>query len=71
MKLLEQNENKNTVEFFEYFNTKKEFAIVMEKCDTDLKHAFIRREKNFSLEEIKEILIQLNNTFRVMEDMEI
>ena len=71
MKLLEQNENKNTVEFFEYFNTKKEFAIVMEKCDTDLKHAFIRRKKNFSLEEIKEILIQLNNTFRVMEDNQI
>ena len=69
MKLLERNENKNTVEFFEYFNTKKEFAIVMEKCD--LKHAFIRREKNFSLEEIKEILIQLNNTFRVMEDNQI
>ena len=72
MKIIEDNkENKNTVQFFEYFNTKKEFAIVMEKCDTDLSHTFINRKNNFSLEEIKELLIQLNNTFRIMSENKI
>ena len=67
MKMLEgNNENKNTVQFFEYFNTKTEFCIVMEKCDTDLSHTFARRKNNFSLEEIKDLLVQLNNTFRIM-----
>ena len=65
-KLEDNNENKNTVQFFEYINSNKEFSIVMEKCDTDLGHTFTEKENNFSLKEIKEILIQLNNTFRIM-----
>ena len=67
MKLLEDDElNENTVKFFEYFNTKEEFAIVMEKCDNDLCSAYIKRRDNFNLEEIKNILYQINNTFKIM-----
>ena len=67
MKILEDN-NENTVQIFEYFNTKKEFAIVMEKCDTDLSDAFAESENNFSLDQIKDLLKQLNNTFKIMSD---
>ena len=66
MKELEDNgRNKNTVQFFQYFNTQDEFAIVMEKCDTDLSH-FLIHQKNYSLDEIKDLLHQINNTFRIM-----
>ena len=72
MKILENNNNnKNTVKFFKYFDSKTEFAVVMEKCDTDLSHIFIKRENNYSLEEIKELLNQLNNTFKIMSKNEI
>ena len=67
MKILGDN-NENTVQIFEYFNTKKEFAIVMEKCDIDLSNAFAESKNNFSLDEIKDLLKQLNNTFKIMSD---
>ena len=67
MKELEDNgRNKNTVQFFQYFNTQDEFAIVMEKCDTDLSHFLTKRKENYSLDEIKDLLHQINNTFRIM-----
>ena len=64
--------NENTVKFSEYFNTNKEFVIVMEKCDSDLSHYFIHDiEGTLSLEQIKIILNQLNNAFRIMVDKNI
>jgi len=67
MKIIEDDGvNENTVKFFEYFNTKEEFAIVMEKCDSDLCHYFIDRTDNFNLEEIKNILYQINNSLKIM-----
>ena len=68
MKSLENNgKNENTVQFYEYFNTQNEFAIVMEKCDSNLNEYFIeKREDSYTLEEIKELLQQLNNTFKIM-----
>ena len=72
MKLLEQEgDNQNTVHFHEYFNTPKEFAIVMEKCDTDLNEYFNKRNEKFSFEEIKDLLNQLNNTFKIMAENKI
>ena len=69
MKALEDNgKNKNTVQFYEYFNTDDEFAIVMEKCDNNLNDYFAKN-KNFSLEEIKNLLLQLKNTFILMNKL--
>ena len=69
MKALEDNgKNKNTVQFYEYFNTDDEFAIVMEKCDNNLNDYFAKN-KNFSLEEIKNLLLQLKNTFVLMNKL--
>ena len=58
--------NINTVKFYEYFITKNEFAIVMELCDTDLKKLSIAKNKAFTPDEIYNILVQLNNTFKIM-----
>ena len=64
MKILQgiNNENENTVIFKEYFNTQEEFVIVMELWDNDLS----KNEKKLSYNEIKMILGQLNNSFKIM-----
>ena len=61
----ENHENENTIKYFESFETDDEFAIVEELYDEDL-FALIKRKKTFNVEEIKKILSQLNNTFRIM-----
>ena len=61
----ENGENENTIKYFESFETDDEFAIVEELYDEDLSK-LLKRKKTFSVEEIKKILNQLNNTFRIM-----
>ena len=59
------NRNVNSVQLYQCFITRNEFAIVMELCDTDLMHIFCKQSA-FSLQEVYGILSQLNNTFRIM-----
>ena len=59
-------ENKNTAKFYECFDTKNEFAIVMELCDISLTDFIAKKDDKFNVGEIKEILIQLNNSFKIM-----
>ena len=60
----------NSVKIYDYYDTEDEFVIVMELCDETLFHTLIRKTKGkkggFSAEEIKEILLQLNNVFKRM-----
>ena len=58
-------QNINSVQLYQCFLTKNEFAIVMEFCDTDLMTKFCSQNA-FSLQEVRGILNQLNNTFRIM-----
>ena len=58
-------QNINSVQLYQCFLTKNEFAIVMELCDTDLMTKFCSQNA-FSLQEVRGILNQLNNTFRIM-----
>ena len=68
MKLTEgaNKDNENTVKFYEYFNNEKEMAIVMELCDENLTSLLVK--KKFTIKEIYEILNQLNNTFKIMDE---
>ena len=60
-------ENKNTVKYYESYQTKDEFAIVMELCDVNLlKYLVEIKQKPFDEEEIYDVLSQLNYTFRIM-----
>ena len=67
MKILQgiNNENQNTVILYDYFNTKENFAIVVELCDCNL--IDYMNNKNLEFDEIKDILIQLNNSFKIMD----
>jgi len=68
MRILEgvNKENKNTVKFFEYFNTKDEFVIVMELWDDNLYDFLMNKKEPFNYEQIYEILSQLNNSFKII-----
>jgi serine/threonine protein kinase len=60
----------NSVKIYDYYDTENEFIIIMELCDETLFHMLIRKTKGkktgFCAEEIKGILLQLNNVFRKM-----
>ena len=62
----DNKENKNTVKFYEYFETDDEFCIVMELCDTNLSNLLAKRKSPYNCQEIFEILSQLNKAFKVM-----
>ena len=57
----------NSVKIYDFFDTEKEFIIVMELCDKNLLDILIEKEKGFNAEEIKNILLQLNNAFKLMK----
>ncbi len=66
-------ENKNTVKYYEYFNTEKELAIVMELCDNNLVELMKNKgkDKGLNIDEISNILFQLNNSFKIMNENKI
>ena len=74
MKICSTN-SENSVKCYEYFHNKNNFAIIMELCDTNLSkvltNRIIENGKGFSSEEILEILNQLNNVFKIMEENKI
>ena len=55
-----------SVRLIKNFETKNNFNIVMELCDSDLLNILNSRSKPFSSEELKEIFLQLNNVFKIM-----
>ena len=59
-------ENKNTVKFYEY--NEKDFSIVMELCDENLSTMIRNKNQIFTFCEIREILNQLNNSFKIMNE---
>ena len=64
------HQNKNTVKFYEYYyKENKEIAIVMELCDENFAKMIGTRRMNnkkFTFDEIRNILHQLNNCFKIM-----
>ena len=61
----DNNRNENSVRYHEHFESKDEFVIVMELCDTDLVQ-ILKQKEGFSIIEILKIMNQLNNTFKIM-----
>ena len=57
----------NSVKIYDFFDKEKEFEIIMELCDKNLFDILLERKKGFNAEEIKNILLQLNNAFNLMK----
>ena len=66
-----QNNNNNSVRFYEYYDNEDEFIIVIELCDENLLDLIIRTKKTFTLRDIYNLLSQLNNTFKIMHENKI
>ena len=64
-------ENKNIVKTFDFFQTNNEIAIVMELCDDNLLNIFVNKGLPFNGQELKNLLTQLNNSFKIMNEKNI
>ena len=62
---------KNSVEYYDHFYDKNFYYIVMEKCDEDLKKFLKDNEGGLPNSMIKNILVQLNEAFKVMRSKKI
>ena len=60
------NKCENSVKYFGYFEYKNFIYLIIELCDCSL--AQIINNKKLNIKEIKEILEQLNNVFKIMYD---
>ena len=70
------NNNDYSVKCYEYFQSEESFAIIMELCDKSLMQIlaaerFKNKSDGLSVEKIYEIMKQLNNAFKVMEENKI
>ena len=62
--MLNLNECENSIKYFGKFRDNNKIYLIMELCDCSLDQ--IINEKKLTAKEIKEILEQLNNVFKIM-----
>ena len=60
-----------SVEYYDDYDDNTSYYIVMEKCDGDLDKLIEERKNGFSDMEIKNILLQLNEAFKIMHSKNI
>jgi serine/threonine protein kinase len=65
IKICGQNNN-NSVKLYEAYGSGNKIVVVMELCDENLMQLISRKNEPFSINEIYNILIQLNNSFKIM-----
>ena len=65
------NQNIYSVKLYECFHFNNKFAIVMELCDDNLQNILNKKNEGFTCEEIYNIMNQLNNTFKIMNENKI
>ena len=61
-------DNLNSIKFYEYYDTEKEYAIVMELCDNNLQNILNKKKEAFNVDEVYDIMSQLNNTFKIISE---
>ena len=71
LSIMKQCYCENSVEIYDYFDTEEYFIIVMELCDNTLFKELAKTKSGFDVKEIREILLQLNNVFRIMNEKNI
>ena len=59
--------NENSVLIKEIIDSKDYIYIIMELCYCNLEEYIMKRENNLSINEIKDVLMQLNNNFKIIE----
>ena len=67
--MLNMNICENSIKYYGYFKEENLIYLIMELCDCNLNQ--IINKKKLNIKEIKEILGQLNNAFKIMYDNKI
>ena len=71
IRIMKSMNSENSVSFINSISTKKYFYIIMEYCEFTLEQYIQRRQNPFSVSEIKYLLNQLNNAFKIMNEKKI
>ena len=66
IEIMKKMECDNSVKLIESVETEESFYIISELCFSNLAEYLNKRKKTFSIEEIKELLIDLNKGLKVM-----
>ena len=66
IEIMSKLKNENCISLKETFDTNDFFYIVMELCICNLEECIKMREKGLSINEIKQVLLQINNTLKLM-----
>ena len=61
----------NSVEIYDYFDTENFFVIIMELCDNNLFYELCNTKSGFDVDQVRDILLQLNNVFKKMHENKI
>ena len=65
------NNLENSVKYYEFYDLEKKLIIIMELCDDNLYNILSKKSKGFSLKEIYDIIHQLNESLKEMNDKNI
>ena len=68
---LKQMGSENNINIIEILETNQYLYIVMELCECNLEEYLKKRENKISINELRELLIQLNNTFKLRREKKI
>ena len=71
IKTIKSLKSENSVPIIEIIDTKEYLYIIMELCLINIEDYLNMREEGLSIEEIREILIQINNILKIMNDNKI
>ena len=69
--ILSKCKSTNIIKLYDFIETEDYYDLILEKCDTDLNSILEKRKRGFSIIEIRNIMNQLNNAFRVMQSYNI
>ena len=67
IEIMKKMNTENSVSFIDSYETKKKYYIMMELCDFSLEE-YIKKREPFSISEIKYLLNQLNNAFKILNE---
>ena len=68
VKVMQLIQNENGVTLHDFLKEENNFYILMEYCTSNLKDYLDKRNSQLIYKEVKTILEQLNNTFKIMYD---
>ncbi len=71
MKKMKNEENENIVKLIEDYEEEGEIGIIMELCDDNLLNIAGKKKDSFNSKQIKNILSQLNKSFKIMNEQKI